>query len=80
MYEELTLPRLLKQVEQVFDEFPDGRTGNNLSNYLKTHFFGPESRNHLKTRIGATMAIGSQTGGSDGPTQTSAAYFVGSSG
>jgi hypothetical protein len=29
MYEELTLPRLLKQVEQVFDEFPDGRTGKN---------------------------------------------------
>lgn len=31
MYEELTLPRLLKQVEQVFEELPDGRTGNNTS-------------------------------------------------
>jgi hypothetical protein len=29
MYEELTLPRLLNYLEQVFDEFPDGRTGKN---------------------------------------------------
>ena len=29
MYEELTLPRLLKYLEQVFDQFPDKRIGKN---------------------------------------------------
>ena len=29
MYEELTLPRLLKALEQVCAEFPDTRTGQN---------------------------------------------------
>ena len=29
MYEELSVPRLFKYLEQVFDEFPDKRTGKN---------------------------------------------------